>query len=105
MVIAHSILFLDCGILTLSCQFVNYLKLSDAVQLCNGFLQLEENFSNYFEATNLEEGQKFRFKDLFLRGLIYFDVHWNYGTNCTSFRLTTESMFSGVCWILDKWSM
>lgn len=48
MVITHCILTFSCWVLTLFCQYPNLLQLSGVVKLCNGFIQLEQNFARYF---------------------------------------------------------
>ncbi len=71
-VITQSILFFATGVLILSCQLVNYVNLPGIVQLWNGFIQLEENFSKYFETTKVEPKYKSHASCLDLRCIIYF---------------------------------
>ncbi len=71
MVITHSILFLGCQVVCLSCQHVNFKQLSGVVQLCNGFIQLEQNFENYFGNPTVVHKPKSKSTDLFLRGMSY----------------------------------
>lgn len=76
MIITHSTMTLACGVMTLCYQFLNCVRVSGVVQLCNGFIQLERNFSKSFE--NQEEFQKDQqsklkneSKNFVLRGIVY----------------------------------
>ncbi len=71
MVITHSILMLAGIVMILSSQFVNFLQLSGVVQLCNGFIQLEHNFSKHFGNNKSAHEHKSQSTELILRLLIY----------------------------------
>ncbi len=70
-VITQSILFFAVGVLIFSCQLVNYVKLPGIVQLWNDIIQLEQNFSKYFQTTKVEPKQNLVVSNLYLRCIIY----------------------------------
>ncbi len=47
-VITHNTMVLATFFMSLTCEFVNCIQISEVVQLFNGFIQLEQNFSKYF---------------------------------------------------------
>ncbi len=71
MVITHRILVLAGMAMMLCNDFANFLQLSGVVQLCNGFIQLEQNISEHFGNTTVVHGTKSISKDLFIRGMLY----------------------------------
>ncbi len=71
MVITHSILMMSGVVLVLSSEYANLVQISGVVQLCNGFIQLEHNFSKQFENNKTVNDKPPKSKDWLLRGMIY----------------------------------
>ncbi len=69
MVITHNTMAFAIFLMSLTCEFVNCIQISGVVQLFNGFIRLEQNFSKYFG--NKNSGSTKSKTDFFLRGMIY----------------------------------
>ncbi len=87
MVITHSIMYIICTAHILSCEHVNFIKLSGVVQLFNGFIQIEQNFAKYFGNTKIGNGQNAKVNNLFIRGMMYL--------------LTTTGVFYPILYAAD----
>ncbi len=70
MVITHCILTFSTLVLILFCHYPNFGHLSSVVQLCNGFIKVEQEFTKHFGNTEIEEGQKST-ANLSLRDMIF----------------------------------
>ncbi len=70
MVITHCLMTFSCWIWIFSCQFPNFVQLSGVVQLCNGFIELEQNFTKYLGNTEVQHGRNSA-ANLYIRGMIY----------------------------------
>lgn len=63
-------MFLSCAMYTLSSHLVNYIQLSEVVQLCNAFIKYETDFTSQHINTKATP-RKTTSKDLLLKYMIY----------------------------------
>lgn len=70
-VITHSVMFLACGSLNLSCHLVNYKQRSGVVGLCNNLIGFEQKFSKDNAKTDTGNKRKSSTTDFFLRYMMY----------------------------------